>query len=700
MTDAQAEAVDAQAADRESGVFGVTVSSLQTYMPGIAPDPESAKRFELARELLQRGNALFNEIVAVYIKWKGQLKVEELGVDRHDVTTGYGLQTRRTSTSAVATHRDALKDRGFMQNYAMLVIERNNRRILVPLVEGASPKYGIIDGNHRGAQIKTLVKDAESRWTAATQVDVVMLAGLPVSVYHRLWFEANRFNTRGKDIDEKDTLRMYLTTYIEMLENGTENSWQELQQGVVSATQQEHLGEKPDDDTTALSEGTAKVYYSVLQLFGLGHDAWNADEVVRGLKELQQSLWTITFMDDYALMLAWRRNQPGKTKKKILSAEDYDSLNHAWLPTTRAFRRHCTKKAWEIITKEALEVGPRVHFFLWSLYGHWVNPSSAQKQPGPLQVSKDMGNNGNLRFDQIEGAHAARRFVVSLQECTKIEWWKAQMQTEERDGEDYESLFESLLRDYESLFDLLQVLCYRIPHEEEPDKTPATETATSALTRILESCVRGDDGREWLTTHFKPTQRNGYKPGYQPSADASEVPPWALATWEEFVPDFEVKLSQDEGNSDSSARNIIPDEVREINRKSKDYYRVTWITRGVCGEKRGQPSKHNYHRLQIRTMAELNEEEKAELNEEEKDDGEILEGDGSDGGATSEQEQVSNEEDTLDIDASDHEVKEESDLFIVVMTTINSLRVLNPSTFLKVQGVDQSEHEETSMERV
>ena len=140
--------------------------------------------------------------------------------------------------------------------------------------------------------------------------------------------------------------------------------------------------------------------------------------------------------------------------------------------------------------------------------------------------------------------------------------------------------------------------------------------------------------------------------------------------------------------------------VREINRKSKDYYRVTWITRGVCGEKRGQPSKHNYHRLQIRTMAELNEEEKAELNEEEKDDGEILEGDGSDGGATSEQEQVSNEEDTLDIDASDHEVKEESDLFIVVMTTINSLRVLNPSTFLKVQGVDQSEHEETSMERV
>jgi len=59
---------DAQAADRESGVFGVTVSSLQTYMPGIAPDPESAKRFELARELLQRGNALFSEIVAVYIK--------------------------------------------------------------------------------------------------------------------------------------------------------------------------------------------------------------------------------------------------------------------------------------------------------------------------------------------------------------------------------------------------------------------------------------------------------------------------------------------------------------------------------------------------------------------------------------------------------------------------------------------------------
>lgn len=365
---------DAQAAG--SGVFGVSVGSLAYILRGIAPDPDAEKRKEEATQLLLRGNVLFSEIVAVYIQEKTQLKVEDLGVVHFDVTTSSGLQTRRTSESVVATHRDALKDRGFMQNYAMFVVVMENKTILEPLVEGTNPNYGIIDGNHRGAQIKKLVMDADSRWTSATQVDVVVLAGLPVSVYHRLWYEANRFNTRGQSIDEKDTLRLYLTTYIQLLETGKENSWQQLQQGVVSATETQH---EEDKDATALSNGTAQVYYTFMQLFSEGHDAWNAESVVVGLKTLQQSLWTITFMDAHALMLAWRTHQPGKTKKKIPAAEDYDLP--VWLPSTYAVRRCFTHTAWTKEVQNVREVGPRIHFFIWSLYGLWVDPSSPPKQP-------------------------------------------------------------------------------------------------------------------------------------------------------------------------------------------------------------------------------------------------------------------------------------------------------------------------------
>ena len=197
MTDAAVES-DVQAA---AGVFGVTIPSLDVTMAGIVDDPEKENRKKAAMQLLTRnGKVLFAELLDLYIREKTTLAVSELGVVPHDINTGTGLQTRRTSASGIDTHRDALETRGFMQNYSMFVTEMTNSLDLDALVRvegGPAPKYGIIDGNHRAGQIKKLVMDAHTGWTPTTQVNVVILAGLPVSVYHRLWFEANRFNTKS-----------------------------------------------------------------------------------------------------------------------------------------------------------------------------------------------------------------------------------------------------------------------------------------------------------------------------------------------------------------------------------------------------------------------------------------------------------------------------------------------------------------------